>query len=220
VTYGDLKSAEASLAWRSPVMTIRGAAMQVNRASLAQLSVEGALVVADGSVFASNRITDAFAIVNAGAPGVRVRYENREVGKTRGDGRLLVTSLRSLQRNKISIDAETMPVDAIVESDKTYVVPGVRAGVVVNFNTRRLTRAALVILHDAEGKPLPPGSEVTLDGAEETFTVGYDGETFLDGLRETNHITVQTENGACEATFAFHPRKGEVQPVIGPVTCQ
>ena len=220
VTYGDLKSAEAALAWRSPVATVRGTAMQVNKASLAQLSVDGALVVADGSVFATNRITDAFAVVNAGAPGVRVRYENREVGKTRGDGRLLVTSLRSLQRNKISIDPETMPVDAIVESDKSFVVPGERAGVVVNFRTKRLTRAALVILHDAEGKPLPPGAEVTLEGVEETFAVGYDGETFLDGLGETNRITVQTEDGACQATFAFTPRKGEVQPVIGPVVCR
>jgi len=142
------------------------------------------------------------------------------VGKTRGDGRLLITSLRSLQRNKISIDPETMPVDAIVEDDKTYVVPGVRAGVVVNFRTKRLTSAALVILHDAEGKPLPPGSEVRLDGAEETFAVGYDGETFLEGLRETNHVTVTTDDGSCEATFPFKPRKGEVQPVIGPVTCR
>ena len=220
VTYGDLKSAEASLAWRSPVATVRGAAMQINKASLAQLSVNGALVVADGSLFATNRVTDAFAVVNAGAPGVRVRYENREVGKTRGDGRLLISSLRSLQRNKISIDPETMPVDAIVEDDKTYVIPGVRAGVVVNFNTKRMTRAALVILHDANGKPLPPGAEVRLAGAEETFAVGYDGETFLDGLRENNHVTVQTDAGTCEASFVFRPRKGEVQPVIGPVTCR
>ncbi len=218
VTYGDLKSLSASLAWRAPVMTIRGNVMQLGKGTTGHLSIDGALVVADRAVFAANRIMDAFAVVNAGAPGVRVRYENREVGKTRGDGRLLVTQLRSLERNKISIDPETLPVDAIVEDDKTYVVPGVRAGVVVNFKTRRTTDAALVILHDANGKPLPPGTEVRLEGVEEVFMVGYDGETYLEGLKKSNRIIAATDKGECQVSFSFSPGK-EVQPVIGPLTC-
>ena len=219
VTYGDLKSVEASLAWRSPVATFRGTAMRIGKGTLAQASVDGAIVIADGALFASNRIHDAFAIVNAGAPGVRVRHENREVGRTRGDGRLLVPSLRSLDRNKISIDPETLPVDAVIDEDKTYVTPGLHAGVVVNFNTRRLKQAALVILHDARGKPLPPGTEVRLHGAKETFVVGYDGETFLDGLKRHNVVEADTEEGTCTARFDFRPGK-EVQPVIGPVRCR
>ena len=218
VSYGDLKSLSASLAWRAPVMTVRGNVTQIGEGTSGNLSIDGALVVADGAIFASNRIMDAFAVVNAGAPGVRVRYENREVGRTRGDGRLLVTQLRSLERNKISIDPETMPVDAVVENDKTYVVPGVRAGVVVNFKTKRTTDAALVILHDVNGKPLAPGAEVRLEGREEVFMVGYDGETYLEGLKEHNRVSVSTDTGECHASFTFRPGK-EVQPVIGPVTC-
>ena len=219
VTYGDLKSVEASLAWRSPVATFRGTAMRIGKGTLAQASVDGAIVVADGALFAANRITDAFAIVNAGARGVRVRHENRVVGRTRRDGRLLVTSLRSLERNKISIDPETLPADAIIDDDKTFVVPGVRAGVVVNFKTRRTTQAALVILHDARGKPLPAGSEVRLQGAKETFIVGYDGETFLDGLKAHNVVEADTGGKTCTARFDFTPGK-EVQAVIGPVVCR
>ena len=219
VSYGDIKSLEGSLAWRTPYATLRGTAMQVNKATLGQVSVEGALVMADGALFAANRIHDSFAIVNAGAPGVRVRYENRVVGKTRGDGRMLVTSLHSLQRNKISVDPETMPVDAVIEDDKTYVVPAVRAGVVVKFNTKRATRAALVVLQDAHGKPIAPGAEVKLAGAQETFIVGYDGEAYLDGLKKHNTVEVSTADGVCHASFDFTPGK-EVQPRIGPVVCK
>ena len=220
VTYGDLKSLEGSLAWRTPYATVRGSAMQVNEATVGRLSVEGALVLADGALFAANRINESFAIVNAGAPGVRVRYENREVGTTRGDGRLLIPSLRSLQRNKVSIDAETLPVDAMVEEEEAFVVPGLRAGVVVDFKTRRATQAALVILHDANGEPIAPGAEVKLAGAEETFVVGYDGETYLDGLRENNTVEVITADGTtCRARFRFHPG-ADVQPRIGPVVCR
>ena len=220
VTYGDLNSVEASLAWRSSVATVRGTAMHMGKGkgTLAQASLDGALVLADGALFASNRINDAFAVVNAGAAGVQVRHENRAVGKTRGDGRLLVTSLRSLERNKISIDPETLPVDAVVDDDTIFVTPGVRAGVVVNFKTRRTTHAALVILHDAHGKPLPPGAEVRLRGVAETFVVGYDGETFLDGLQRHNTVEVDTGERTCTARFDFTPGQA-VQPVIGPVRC-
>ena len=218
VTYGDLKSVQASLAWRGSAATVRGTAMQIDKATLAQVNVDGAFILADNALFATNRVHDSFAIVNAGAPGVRVRYENREVGKTRADGHLLVTTLRSLQRNKISIDAETLPVDAIVDTDKAYVVPAVRAGVVVNFKTRRFNDAAIVAFVDARGKPLQAGGEVRLEGVEEVFMVGYDGEAFLQGLKKSNTARIRTEEGECVATFSFAPSK-DGQTFIGPVKC-
>lgn len=219
VTYGDIRSLEGALAWRTPYATIRGSAMRLADSTAGQVSLDGALVLADGALFASNRITDSFAVVNAGAKGVRVRYENREVGTTRGDGRLLVTSLRSLQRNKISIDPETMPADAIVEEDKAIVVPGLRHGVVVTFKTKRTTQSALVVLHDEQGQPIEPGAEVKLEGVQETFIVGYDGETWLDGLKKHNRVEVITSGGSCVASFDFTPGK-EVQARIGPLTCK
>ncbi len=219
VTYGDLKAVQASLAWRSSVATVRGTALGMNGATMGQLGVSGALVLADGALFATNRIHDAFAVVNAGAAGVKVRHENREVGTTRADGRLLVPSLRSLQRNKISIDAQDVPVDMMVESDTRHVVPGVRAGVVVDFKPRRLDDAALVVFVDAGGRPLEPGSEVRLGGVDEVFVVGYDGETFLQGLKSDNEVRIATPQGECRATFAFTPGDGG-QNFIGPVPCR
>lgn len=221
VTYGDLKSAEASLAWRTSRATLRASAMRIENNTTARASVEGAVVVAGGSVFASNRIHDSFAIVDAGAPGVTVRYENRVVGKTGRDGRLLVTSLRTLERNKISIDPDDLPVDARIPRTKEYVVPPQRSGVVVDFGISRAGDAALVTLVDAAGKPLPAGYEVFVPGRQEPFLIGYDGQVYLEGLKPDaeNEVRVVLENGECHARFRFAPQPGEMV-FIGPVACR
>ncbi len=217
-TYGDLKSAQASLAWRSSKGTVRGTVMHLKDNTLGQVSADGAVIVAGGGMFATNRIHDSFAIVDAGAPGVTVRYENRPIGKTGRDGRLLIPTLRSFDRNKISIDPETLPVDARVPTDKKYVVPADRAGVVVDFGVKAHSDSALVTFVDPEGKPLEVGSEVRLEGAAEPTLVGYDGQAFLEGLSASNTVRITTSSMTCEATFAFEPKPGE-QVTIGPVTC-
>ena len=218
VTYGDLKSAEGSLAWRTSKATVRGSVMQIDRNTLGRVSADGAVVIAGGGVFASNRIHDSFAVVKAGAPGVLVRYENRPVGKTDGSGRILIPTLRSFERNKISIDPETLPVDATIPRDKAFVVPRDRAGVTVDFGIKAHSQAALVTFVDEGGKPLAVGSEVKLQGAEETFVVGYDGEAYLEGLKSANTVIVSDGEKSCKAAFDFAPKPGE-QVSIGPVKC-
>ena len=219
VTYGDLRSAQASLAWRTSRATLRATAMQMEGRTLGHVMADGALIVAGGGLFASNRINDSFAIVDAGAPGVQVRYENRPVGKTGRDGKILVPTLRSYERNKISIDPETLPVDALVKEDKAWVVPVNRSGVVVDFGVKTEAAAALVVFTDAEGRFIEAGSEAQLEGAPEPAVVGYDGQTWLEGLKERNTVRITTGEGTCEASFEYHPRPGE-QVQIGPVTCR
>jgi len=219
VSYGDLKSAQASLAWRTSKATLRATAMQIERNTLGRVSADGALVVAGGGVFMSNRINDSFAVVDVGAPDVTVRYENRPIGKTGKDGKLLVPTLRSFDRNKLSIDPENLPVDATVPTDKKYVVPADRAGVTVNFGVKEHTRAALVSFVDTAGKPVEVGSEARVEGAKAPQVVGYDGQTYLEDLKAHNVVRISGPKGACAAEFDFTPRPGE-QVFIGPVTCR
>ncbi len=220
-TYGDLKSAQASLAWRTPKATFRTTAMQMEDNTYGHASMEGALVVADRSIFASNRIDDSFAIVNAGAPAVTVRYENRVIGKTGRDGRLLIPTVRTFERNKISIDPETLPVDAQIPRTKAFVVPPQKSGVVVDFGIKMQTAAALVSFVSEDGKPLAVGSEVYQEEAGENAEpaiVGYDGQAFLENLKEHNRVRIVNDEGVCTAAFDFTPKPGE-QVFIGPVSC-
>ncbi len=220
-TYGDLKSVEAALAWRTSKATLRAQAMRIESNTTARASVEGAIVLADGSLFASNRIHDSFAIVKVGAPDVTVRYENRPVGKTGRDGKLLLTTLRTYERNRISIDPQDLPVDARIPKTKTIVVPPQKSGVVVDFGVRQASDAALVTLVDAAGQPLPAGVAVSVAGQDEPFLVGYDGQVYLEGLKAgaENAVTVDLGDGrSCMARFRFTPKPGEMV-FIGPVPC-
>ncbi len=103
-------------------------------------------------------------------------------------------------------------------TDKKYVVPADRAGVVVDFGVKPHSDSALVTFVDPAGRPLEVGSEVHLQGAAEPTLVGYDGQAFLEGLSASNTVRISTSSMTCEATFAFRPKPGE-QVTIGPVTC-
>jgi outer membrane usher protein len=81
-------------------------------------------------------------------------------------------------------------------------------------------RAAVVILHDASGAPLPLGSRVHAPGLSEPAIVGYDGETYLDTLDAHNTLRIELpESGSCEVSFDY-PADGQAIPRIGPLSCR
>jgi outer membrane usher protein len=180
---------------------------------------DGAIAVLGNGVFFSNRIDDSFAVVDTGAPGVPVFYENRPYGETNKNGQLLIPSLRSYGNNRISIDPKGLPVTAEIEKTDDVVTPADRSGVVVNFKSKTDTRSAVVIFTGANGKPIPAGSRGRIDGSEGAFVVGYDGRSFIKDLKSANMAIVTTDSGECRASFAYTPA-GDRQIVIGPVACQ
>ena len=210
----------ASGAYRSPYARFEGTVTQYNDELRATASVDGALVYAGGGVFATNRIHDAFAVVDVGAPDVEVRYQNRPVGSTDPWGRILVPNLQSYEANEISIDPTNLPVDADIPTTKEVVVPQHGAGVVVGFGVSQGNQSALVAFVDSRGVPIKPGSSVRIDGVSEEFMVGYDGETFLRNLTARNIATIEQAGGTtCRAEFGYAANRG-TQIKIGGVVCQ
>ncbi len=179
----------------------------------------GALVFMDGQLFASRRIDDAFAVVSAnGVGGLPVLLENRPVGTTDARGDLLVTPLNAYQRNKLSIDPMQLPADVRIDRVDAQVTPSDRAGMLVRFGVETV-RAASIVLHGANGKPLPVGSLVSLAGKPASATaVGYDGVVYLEGLADHNTLAVQTPTGTCSVDFDYRAPAHTV-PVIGPLAC-
>ena len=129
------------------------------KTSGAGLRLEGALVAAGGGLFLSRRIDDAFAVVNAGAPGVTVETENRAIGRTGPGGRLLVPGLRSYEMNSLAIDTASLPLDAVTGETKRTVRPAYHNGVTVDFGVQTETHGALIGLVDATGAALPVGGD-------------------------------------------------------------
>jgi outer membrane usher protein len=172
----------------------------------------------DRDVFLSNWIDDGFAVVSAGMPGLEVRNDNRAAGVTDGQGKLLIPSLRSYQNNKITVDPSNLPIDAEIESTSDTVTPAHGAGVLVNFKVRNNTSSALVTFVRDDGSFVPAGSVGRIEGGDE-FTVGYDGQAFIQNLKRENSAAIEFLAGNCSTSFGFVPKTG-AQVQIGPVPCK
>jgi outer membrane usher protein len=216
---GQVANREASISYRAPFARVEAGVQQYDGDVRATAQMDGAIAVAGGGVFATNRIDDAFAVVDVGTPGVDVQQQNRPVGKTNRSGRILVPNLNSYEPNTVSIDPKNLPVDADVPATKEVVVPADRSGVVVKFGVSEAPQAALVTITDKNGTPLQAGLNGKLQGASEEFVVGYDGQAYIRGLSAQNSIEVSLGDGSkCRAAFSYKPVPGK-QVVINDVKC-
>jgi len=184
----------------------------------ARATFDGALVLAGGGLFATNRVNDAFAVVSVGVPDVPVSLNNREVARTGWRGRALVPDLRSYRSNRVSINPLDLPMEANLGATAMTVVPARRSGVSVALGGQS-GAAALVVLRDATGALVKPGATVRLHGSQASFFVGYDGEVWIEGLGARNRITVQRADAECHADFAYTAQSG-TQVYIDEVVCR
>jgi outer membrane usher protein len=216
---GDLSGGSLEASWLGDHgrLVVGAADLGDGRHAYAQLG--GSVVVMGGRAFLGRDIHDGFAIVSTGGiAGVPVKRENRVVGVSDEHGMLLVTGLNAWQRNRLSIDPMDLPADLRVTEVDLMATPSDRAGMLVRFSIQPV-RAALVILQDAQGKPLPAGSRVRLAGSPEGALVGYDGETYLEGLGTRAALHVDTVDGPCTASFDYPDHTAGTIPRIGPVPC-
>jgi len=208
----------ASFSYRSDYGTAKVGVNQDGDGANAALELRGSIIAMGNHLFFSDWINNAFAVVDAGAPGVEVSYENRPVGKTDANGMLLVPTLRSYEKNTIAIDPANLPVDSEIPSTRDIVAPADRSGVFVRFNVQSDSTAALVTFVRGDGTAVPAGAAGKLVSGEE-FIVGYDGEAFVKGLTNDNSATIQFNDLSCHADFHFTAQPG-VQVRVGPVKCQ
>ncbi len=241
-TEGAAPFHQAAVSYRFPAMTVQASVNRTPSGNGGTLGASGAIAGMGGDVFFSDRIPDAFAVVDAGLPGIAVSYENRPIGVTDRQGMLLVPSLRSYQKNQISIDPANLPVDAEIETTRAVLTPSDRAGTLVAIKVRHDTAAALVVLVRPGGGFVPAGSRGRLEGDaggvvgngagfvvgndaggvvghDADFIVGYDGQAFIRHLAAANRVAIELADSTCHASFAFRPQAGQ-QVRIGPITCQ
>ncbi len=184
------------------------------------LRAQGSVVIAGGGVFLSDRIEDSFAVVNAGAPGIAVQFENRPVGMTGRSGRLLVPGLRSYQRNVVSIDPAALPLDADVPQTREVVRPAQRSGVTLDFGIDATPATALVGLVTPTGEPIEVGVTAVHSASGESYLVGYDGQVYLRGLQPVNELVVHfPDMSTCRAAFGYTRQPGTISQ-IGGVICE
>jgi outer membrane usher protein len=200
-------------------------AQDIDRQASASLDMSGAIVFMDRTVQPARRIDDGFALVSTdGVANVPVLHENRVIGTTDSGGHLLIPDLNAYQHNQVAIDSMNLPADARIATITMDLVPKSHAGVLASFRVSRYN-AASVILRDADGKLMPPGTRVHHVESGGDTIVGYDGLTFIEKLQADNHL--QIENGGdgrgavrCSVEFSYERRADGTLPTIGPLTCR
>jgi outer membrane usher protein len=215
---GGVSNAQASAAYLSDFAHADASIAQYEDAVQAAISVDGAIALADGDVFASRRIDDAFAVVDVGAADVDVYYENRLHGRTGKSGKLLVSGLRAYQKNRIGIEPDDLPPNASALVTNKDITPAHRNGVVVKFDVETADAAAIVVFTDASGRFIPPGTTGYVEETGFSFVVGYDGQAYIDKLQPQNTVVLSLSKGECKAQFPFS-KNGSAQSLVDRVNC-
>lgn len=190
----------------------------------ARAGLSGGVATLDGQWFVARRIDGSFGV--ASLPGfsrVRVYVDNQLAGRTNADGYALLPRLYPYMKNNVSIEQLDLPLDAKVGSLKMQPVPAWRSGIRIDFPVRYVA-AATGDLVQADGRPVPAGAVVTLNGQDATgegerFAVGHQGLVYLSDLKEDNQLQVRWPGGACRTHFAYAAQRGEI-PHLGRLACE
>ncbi|MGH8362965.1 MAG: FimD/PapC C-terminal domain-containing protein, partial [Gammaproteobacteria bacterium] len=153
-----------------------------------------------------------------GISNVTVYADNQPVGVTDKNGDALVPSMRPYQNNPVSLDAQSIPLSAQVNTLQLNAVPRFNSGVMVKFPVTSLRGATLTIKLD-DGKPLPAGASVQILGQTQNFPVGLDGEVYVTGLAAHNSLRASWNGQSCEIS-ANLPNTPDPLPDLGAFVCR
>jgi len=197
---------EGGVTWRTAAGDVDLSASRMGEAQGVRLQARGALLRVDGTIVAAPQLDYAFAVVDVSADqGVSILFENRPVARKAGDGRrAVITGLQPYSTNRIAVDLDDLPIDAIVTSAEKNVIPGYRQAVRVSFGDPSVHPVTLHVV-DASGRPVAQGLTVTAAGAASGVT-GFDGAVFLTDTYEGQELMVSGPAATCRAVVPALPR--------------
>jgi outer membrane usher protein len=185
----------------------------------ARLGAQGALVLADGSLFATRQLHSSFAVVDVpGYQNVGVGFQSSVLTRTDASGRTLVPNLQPYRQNSIRLDPNELPISAELDSIEQTAVPMARSGVKVRFPVRS-GRGALIRIRFADGEPAPAGAVVAIRGDDKEFYVARRGEAFVTGLQPSSVVSLRWKGESCDMTIELPPGTVDDIARVGPVVC-
>lgn len=205
--------------YQNNVGTYRVGALNSDGQTSYQGEAAGSLAFIGGGVFPARQIQGSFGLVEVpGIANVTVYADNQPIGATDKNGDALVPIMRPYQNNPISLDASNLPLSSQVNSLQQNAVPRFNSGVVVKFPITS-TRGATLTINLQDGKPLPPGAIVQIEGQQQSFPVGFDGEVYLTGLAAHNMLRASWDHQTCEISVTL-PETKDPLPDLGTYVCK
>jgi outer membrane usher protein len=210
-------SYDAGYTHQADTFTFDAGAARYAGQSAERLSLSGGAIFMDGELRAARTVRDSFALVDVGGiPNMTVYFDNQPVARTDDNGVAIVRDLRSYDVNRLSIDAQQLPLDAAIGDTQLRIVPPFRSGTRVHFPVKRV-HSGVFHLRQADGRAVPAGAVVRFQGEE--FPVGLDGLTYLTNYDHGTGGEAHWNGGQCRFRLP-PPPAGQAQPDVGDIICR
>ena len=188
--------------------------------SAVRLGAGGGLVYAGGSLFATDRVNESFALVEvAGYGGVGVGLGGQALTQTNAKGIALIPRLMPYQNNYIRLDASDLPINAELDNIEQVAVPVWRSAVKVDFPVRG-GRGALLKIRLDDGDVAPAGAVLRIDGDKQEFYVARRGEAFVTGLQPVNRLRLDWNQSHCVFDVLLPTGQADSIARVGPLDCK
>lgn len=138
-------------------------------------------------------------------------------------GYSIVPYASAFQRNRISINSQTLPTNVEVQEPVQEVIPTEGALVVANFSPRHGQRLLLTLMHT--GKFVPFGAVVNAKDAQVSTLVGQNGEVYLSGAQVNQLWQVQwgkSDSESCQVRLSpelLQEQQSVTNLIIATTTC-
>ncbi|MFT3762900.1 MAG: fimbria/pilus outer membrane usher protein [Pseudoxanthomonas sp.] len=218
-TSGDGEQQQsAALGYLSRYARLSGRYYRYGDDRRSEVEAAGSVLATAAGVFAANSIGDAYAIVQNAGPGAEILQGGVRMGHANRNGRFLLPSIQPYYEQRLFVDPAGLPDGWELDQTERTAVAGYRQGVIVDFGATPV-HGAVLVLNDADGRPLAPGLTASLAGGE-SAVVGYGGQVYLRHLQADNRVTVDLgSSGACSVEFRYDA-DGPAQPTLGPYPCR
>lgn len=157
-------------------------------------NARGAVVAMDGDVWATKKINNSFGLVKTESQdNITVYYQNKPIGKTDNEGKILIPNLSPNTENKVEV-GQSLPINIeIVDQPSIYPSIGKR-GYISEIQLRE-KKSFTINLKLSDNSFLPPGAVAkTFDAKnnliEEDLPVGHQGLIYGNYSYMVKKITV------------------------------
>ena len=204
---------------QNDVQTYEASASHYGNTSAYSLGIRGGLVSLGGYVLPSRHTSGSFGVAKVGDyPDIKIMHENNRVATTNADGVAIVPNMRPYEINRIRFAEDDLPLNVSIRNPEMEVVPGFRSGVMVEFPVKVERHAALSFLQP-DGKPVPKGALVRIDGRKESFHIYLRGETFIPDAAGEMQGSVTYDGKSCRFSVTI---SSGVSPLVraAPIQCK
>jgi outer membrane usher protein len=192
---GNSSSFGGNVGYTSPVAMFGASASTGQGYTQMSASMTGGVVAYAGGVSFGPILGDTLAVVEArNATGAHIVNGNGLRVDRRGHA--LVSNLVPFSHNQIEIDPKGLPMNVEFKSTTQSVAPTAGAVVQVKFETVNTGRAVVFAIRQADGSPLPFGTEVLDANDQPVGVVAQGGRAIVRGLtQDSGMLKVATSDG-------------------------